>query len=366
MAFFDEQELIDRIRHELRIEDDSGTCSRVVAPERRRSKYGGLPLNFRQATSSDDEDDHGCAYCDYEIPLFETPTHTKPVIEERLRSRTVESVGDTGSQNVSESQKEAMELFVPKEVHQDKENLPSRSAVSRFLKENSASLENPLLGYARFEAVGKQSSKTILVLYNAEEYSEDISRIKISIQPSAKVGEVIGYCLYRIFADSGNTLSGNVDDYQLLMADDGGEVETDLPPLDRSRSIGDLGFTVLALVSKAKSTSGEAVPSINFRYLPNGHQYIFELEHLDYTLEWLRDETLKRRQMDLVNRPPGLITDMEYDLEDVNVFNKPLNLFQSIANSGCSEFVLVRKFSSRGEFHPRGTMFRQKSTALLT
>ncbi|KAK6022033.1 hypothetical protein OSTOST_12282 [Ostertagia ostertagi] len=57
---------------------------------------------------------------------------------------------------------------------------------------------------------------------------------------------------------------------------------------------------------------------------------------------------------------------MEYELEDVNVFGKPLYLQQSIANTGCYEFVLVRKFSSRGEFHPRGTMFRQKSTALLT
>ncbi|VDM64492.1 unnamed protein product [Angiostrongylus costaricensis] len=145
---------------------------------------------------------------------------------------------------------------------------------------------------------------------------------------------------------------------------------------------------------RKSSVISETVASINFRYLPNGHQYIFELEHLDYTLEWLRDEALKKREMELVNRPPGLITDahyyyllkidsytyfvvdMEYDLEDVNVFNKPLNLFQSIANSGCSEFVLVRKFKglvmslcwlgSRGEFHPRGTMFRQKSTALLT
>lgn len=35
MAFSDELELIDQIRHELRIEDDSGTCARVVAPERR-------------------------------------------------------------------------------------------------------------------------------------------------------------------------------------------------------------------------------------------------------------------------------------------------------------------------------------------
>lgn len=52
-------------------------------------------------------------------------------------------------------------------------------------------------------------------------------------------------------------LSGDVDDYQLLMADDSGEIESDLPPLDRGRPIGDLGFTVLALVAKERSANGE-------------------------------------------------------------------------------------------------------------
>lgn len=35
MAFSDEQELIDQIRHDLRMEDDTGVCARVVVPERR-------------------------------------------------------------------------------------------------------------------------------------------------------------------------------------------------------------------------------------------------------------------------------------------------------------------------------------------
>lgn len=39
------------------------------------------------------------------------------------------------------------------------------------------------------------------------------------------------------------------------------------------------------------------------------------------------------------------LSEMEYELEDINVFGKALNLQQSICNSGCHEFVLVRKFS---------------------
>lgn len=40
-----------------------------------------------------------------------------------------------------------------------------------------------------------------------------------------------------------------------------------------------------------------------------------------------------------------MVSEIDYDLEDINVFGKPLNLKQSIANTGCLEFVLVRKFS---------------------
>ncbi|KJH50535.1 hypothetical protein DICVIV_03300 [Dictyocaulus viviparus] len=330
MAFFGKQELIDYIRHELRIEDDSGTCARVVAPERRRQKSGDLPLNFRMATSSDDEDNHDDSYSEYEIPIFETPSYTKQVIEARLRSRTLESGDDNESHIgnlINEKQRDSSELFVSKKVDQFEENLEKRSAVSKFLEENGALMDNPLLEYARFEAVRDKASKKIL-------YSQ--------------------------------LQKGNVDDYQLLMADEGGEIETDLPPLDRYRSIGDLGFTVLALVSKKAQKEELKSAHKVVVYLPNGHQYMYELENLDHTLEWLRDETVKRKKLDMVDTPSGLVKDMEYDLEDVNLFGKSLNLQQSIGNSGCLEFVLVRKFSSRGEFHPRGVMFRQKSTALLT
>ncbi|KAK5969235.1 cwf21 domain-containing protein [Trichostrongylus colubriformis] len=102
MAFSDEQELIDQIRHELRMEDDTGTCARVVPPERRRAKYGGLPLDFRMTTSSDEEDmDFGDHYDFYEVPLVEDPVHTREIIEERLRSRTGESGDALGFQTSS-------------------------------------------------------------------------------------------------------------------------------------------------------------------------------------------------------------------------------------------------------------------------
>ncbi|WKX93706.1 hypothetical protein Q1695_011177 [Nippostrongylus brasiliensis] len=369
MAFSDEQELIDQIRHELRMEDDSGTCSRVVAPERRRAKHGGLPLNFRVATSSDDDDGDRGDFDEYEIPMSGDDSHTKQIIEERLSSRIGDSCDVEGSRTVSNNQKTSEELFVSQEVAENAMLPDHRSAISRFIAENGSSANNPLLSYAKFEAIDQRSSKTILVLLAIDDQSDDdIPRLKISVHPTAKVDEVIGYCLYRAYTDFGLTASGSVNDYQLLMADDSGEIESDLPPLDRARSIGDLGFTVLALVPRRKTNNGDENTSYRIVvYLPSGARFVFEFEHLDHTLEWLRDETLRRkREEEPQHRKSKFLQDMEYELEDVNIFGKPLNLQQSISNSGCYEFILVRKFSSRGEFHPRGAMYRQKSTALLT
>ncbi|EYC44327.1 hypothetical protein Y032_0464g1920 [Ancylostoma ceylanicum] len=368
MAFSDDQELIDQIRHDLRMEDYSGVCARCVVPERRRAKFGGLPLNFRSATSSDDEDDpEHKGYCGYEIPALDETVFTKEIIESRLRSRTVERTDTLGQQNVNEKEKVPDELFVPQEIKGVNDTFEARSAVSKYVFKNASTLDNPLLEFARFEAIGGQPSKSILVLY-ADAYGpcENVPSIKISVQPTAKVGEVIGYCLYRFYTDFGIALSDSVDDFQLLMADDSGEIELDLPPLDKGRAIGDLGFTVLAMVSKKGSMSSESKETYRVVvYLPTSEQFVFELDDLDHTLEWLRDETLRRKGTD-DSEGSNLMPELDYDLEDVNVFGKPLNLQQSIANSGCLEFVLVRKFSSRGDFHPRGGIYRQKSTALLT
>ncbi|KHJ94784.1 Cwf21 [Oesophagostomum dentatum] len=363
MAFSDEQELIDQIRHDLRMEDDSGVCTRVIVPERRRAKYGGLPLKFRLATSSDDEEEpSNSGYCGYEIPPIEESLPTREIIESRLRSRTNENIEASGPQTVMENGINSSSLFVPRVIERDEDMTARQSLVSKYITENAASLNNPLLEYAKYEAIGEQPSKSVLILYaDTDNPNGEISSIRISVQPTTKVGHVIGYCLYRYFTNFGVILGDCVDDFQLLMADESGEIELDLPPLDRGRAIGELGFTVLALASKKRMANGESRPTHRVVvYLPSSQQFVFELEHLDHTLEWLRDETLKRR-MGGSEENHSLMPEMEYDLEDVNVFGKPLNLRQSIANTGCQEFVLVRKFSSRGDFHPRGTISRQRS-----
>ncbi|KAK6043713.1 hypothetical protein COOONC_14154 [Cooperia oncophora] len=99
----------------------------------RRAKYGGLPLNFRMTTSSDEEDFDRCDFYDYEIPPEDTILGTKEIIEERLRSRTGESADALGLQTANLNGKSSDELFVTKEVEPVRKHMKKRSAVSRYV-----------------------------------------------------------------------------------------------------------------------------------------------------------------------------------------------------------------------------------------
>lgn len=54
-----------------------------------------------------------------------------------------------------------------------------------FVHENASTLDNPLLEFARFEAIGGQPSKSILVLYaDASDRCENVPSIKVCSKPN--------------------------------------------------------------------------------------------------------------------------------------------------------------------------------------
>lgn len=51
-----------------------------------------------------------------------------------------------------------------------------------------------------------------------------------------------------------------MDEFVLRMAEESGEVEEDLPPLNPTEVLGRVGFPVLALVRSDKGRSGKVMP----------------------------------------------------------------------------------------------------------
>jgi hypothetical protein len=57
----------------------------------------------------------------------------------------------------------------------------------------------------------------------------------------------------------------NVNDYYLRIAEENGEFEMDLPPLDSNQFVGKFGFTHFALFEKIKYNHGNQVSNKLFK-----------------------------------------------------------------------------------------------------
>lgn len=80
------------------------------------------------------------------------------------------------------------------------------------------------------------------------------------------------------------------------MADDGYDFDTELPSIDRNRSVGECGFPMLALVENKQDKLSNPIKHVVTVYTVTNQKFVFELDSLNESLEWLRDEALKRRQ----------------------------------------------------------------------
>uniref|UniRef100_A0A0M3IGQ2 Movement protein n=1 Tax=Ascaris lumbricoides TaxID=6252 RepID=A0A0M3IGQ2_ASCLU len=191
MAFFDTADLIDAVRHEFGIDDESGLCAKILPRPSsgifgvkgirrsdpsaldlfrmrrtsqkalRRAKPGGLPLCFRQEDSYEsDEEQYSPGYVAY----FDEQS-TRGIIDTRLRSKTNESdissaakagiscsnvivPGDfSDSAEMKSPCSDLIKYRNPSEVNND-----FISRTSRLLKANPQTTVQTLAVYAKFES----------------------------------------------------------------------------------------------------------------------------------------------------------------------------------------------------------------------
>lgn len=131
--------------------------------------------------------------------------------------------------------------------------------------------------------------------------------------------------------------------YSIYMTDDTNDVDTELPPIDKSRTVRECGFGLLALVEKP-----ERVARVNGYvvtvYTVSGHKFVFELNTLAKSLGWLRDEALKKRR-EVSDTRSSNMRQTVYELQTLES-DEPLNLFKTISSTGVLEFLMIRKNSN--------------------
>ncbi|CAI4229679.1 unnamed protein product [Auanema sp. JU1783] len=342
MAFFDERELIDLIRHELRIEDDLGFTARIIPPPNRRGKYGGLPLNFRQLPSESEDED---PFVEQQFQILESePKGSKWEIEKRMRSRTVCSNKSYQLSSVADKTDDISTLFIRKlpEPIQPQTNV---SELSKQIDKNLRKFQNPLNEYSRFEAVPEsRSCQKFIVKY--PEIGEDGSLgLEVFVLPNAMVFELVGLCCLRYFLLTSTELPGKVEEYSLFIVDDDTmEIDREFPPLEKNRVVGDLGFPSLALV---RANNNEVFPENEKKitvivFFTSGEEFLIDIPKASTSIGWLCDEALRRWR--------------ESKQNEVELIPDAVYIVESLACEG-KTFSKESKNSSRVGFNPRKPQF---------
>ncbi|PAV85058.1 hypothetical protein WR25_04497 isoform C [Diploscapter pachys] len=368
MAHFDKAELLDFIRHSVSLEDDIEQSNLIAQVTRqdifiindKRAKYGGLPLNFRNQNPPEEAwDDDGF----YEPPP--EPSSTSSLINDRLTARTSDmtqaAIRNTVLQSTSPISSFLAELrpLQPGCRKQD---------VTKLLKMQKSPLLAELSDYEQYEGGMDRPSKKILMIIAPNGKSDETTpQILVTVQSRALLYQLIGLAMFKYAQKTGIELRGHVSDYSLYVADETGEIDTDLPPLDGQTQLSRLGFNVLALVRTQNSNSPKR-RTIVTAYLTDHTTYPLEIESMQSTtVKWLLDEVIKRidEDEDERERQTGvqLLRIRDYTVERIDDNSQPFELTQSLTSCGVTDFLIVQKNSSRGDFMPhQGQFGRQMSS----
>ncbi|KAG0748385.1 hypothetical protein G6F57_005641 [Rhizopus arrhizus] len=127
--------------------------------------------------------------------------------------------------------------------------IQQKSALSAMIAEKATAAENPFAEYSYVS--GKGESKPITLCVYLPHSHQPYEPVRLIVRPDALIDDVIGYILYDYVEHKrGPELdveSLDLAEWVLLIAEDDGEIEEDLPAVDRARRIDWVSFDQFAL-----------------------------------------------------------------------------------------------------------------------
>lgn len=131
------------------------------------------------------------------------------------------------------------------------------SALSALIAEKATKAKNPFSEYSFVS--GKGESKSIKLCVYLPHSKDPYKPVMLVVRPDAITDDVIGYILYDYIEEKRQPELKDEEydlaEWCLLIAEDDGEIEDDLPAIDRTRNIGRVSFDQFALCRATISQS---------------------------------------------------------------------------------------------------------------
>ncbi|CAO3583188.1 unnamed protein product [Absidia cylindrospora] len=172
------------------------------------------------------------------IPPFSSPSTS-------ATTSTTTPASPDSTQSPSSSPPQLLLQQSPRRYH----IIPGKSALTAMIAAKASTAENPFSTYSH--ASGKGSSQPMTLCVYLPHSSTPYEPVSLVVRPDAIIDDVIGYILYDYVEQKRKPeLDQDVYDlaqWVLLIAEDDGEIEDDLPALDRTRKIDKVSFDQFAL-----------------------------------------------------------------------------------------------------------------------
>uniref|UniRef100_A0A914LIR1 Sin1 middle CRIM domain-containing protein n=1 Tax=Meloidogyne incognita TaxID=6306 RepID=A0A914LIR1_MELIC len=379
MAEFTTDELIDCIRHNIALLNDSGFDNRVLLSPRRHAVPGGLPLEMCKG-----EDEAGPSSLHYELQKqFKQQKHSSTKNDSQQMYQQIRKNLLTQLNGIERSGRlfnktalpfhqrptECTLKFEPKNPEELFDVQKPLSLTSRLISQakfpegavDNSTCSLSFAEYAKFEAMECTfSSKKFNILFPAVYFGEKGHVLTIYILNTATIDDLIGLACHVYSRKSLNPPCESPSLYDLYLAEeDLSDFDTDLPPQDRRRRVADCGFPYLAIVKRSliRRRSSQLSRKQTVRiYLVDGRCYTMdEVEGIslrqvfEYALS-RKNEAEQTNSTEANHQLHEFFRHVEYQLEPIDYPGVALELDQSVSSAGTLDFLLIRKNSSRGDF----------------
>jgi hypothetical protein len=228
-------------------------------------------------------------------------------------------------------------LFTPQPIKP--RSPPTPSPLTRLLVEQAKKISNPFFKYSKFngENHGPNSYKYCIFLSMAK---NPLDPVKVSVLNTATVEDLIGVTFWKYYEEKREPLNlKSIQNYSVMIADDDGEIDIDLPELSRDDRISKFGFRYLGIVESAKptdATNTEEDVSEKYKivkvYYENGGFSTIALNDLDVEMSEILARVIRKRRLQIHG----------YELEKKDSPGEFVNLKSSLSSQGTLDFILVR------------------------
>ena len=242
-----------------------------------------------------------------------------------------------------------------------------KSALSKLLEKSVEPARNPFKDYAKYDGRGHEGSAITqcinMFVYVYGEPPPKFSTSIVVLVAGAKIHDLIGLTCYRYCTENikPELKRTDVQGYGLYIAEDDGEVDYGIPPLDSNEPVSKFSFPTLALVEKHQvgdggEGNGKFRESVFVKVYDHTGFSLIQIEDLNITMGEILNKAIKRRKG---SRYSGTYKLEYYDRPGVVVESD-----QTLDSTGVMEFCMVREHSLRSQHNcPSEELHRSRKLA---